>query len=106
MGAFEPRVAGDPQLVLAEIEPQPGRMLVFYHRLMHEGVPALEKYIIRTDVLYRRCPELCTAQEDVEAFKEYQEAQLRAEQGDCAEAARLFRSAFRRSAGLKAVYKM
>ena len=66
------RLAGDPELVVAEVEPRPGRMLVFYHRLMHEGVPAAEKYIIRTDVLYRRQPELCTAPDDVEAFRMYQ----------------------------------
>ncbi|CAE7516933.1 unnamed protein product [Symbiodinium pilosum] len=100
------RLTGDSDLILAEVAPEPGRMLVFYHRLMHEGVPAAEKYIIRTDVLYRREPEICTAPEDVEAFQMYQEAQLLAEKGDCAAAAGLFRGAFRRSAALKAVYRM
>eukprot|EP00931_Biecheleriopsis_adriatica_P047773 TRINITY_DN27565_c0_g1_i1.p1 TRINITY_DN27565_c0_g1~~TRINITY_DN27565_c0_g1_i1.p1 ORF type:complete len:383 (+),score=80.74 TRINITY_DN27565_c0_g1_i1:66-1151(+) len=61
------RLTGEPSLVLAEVPPKAGRMLVFYHRLMHEGVPAAEKYIIRTDVFYRRTPELCTAPEDAEA---------------------------------------
>ncbi|CAE7328201.1 PIP5K6 [Symbiodinium sp. CCMP2456] len=96
------RLTGDRDLVLAEVAPKSGRMLVFYHRLMHEGIPAAEKYIIRTDVLYRRHPEICTAPEDVEAFQMYQEAQLLAEKGDCAAAAGLFRGAFRRSAALKA----
>ena len=62
---LKPQVEGDPALILSEVEPKPGRMLVFYHRLMHEGVPAAEKYIIRTDILYRREKELCTAPEDV-----------------------------------------
>merc|ERR1712129_302432 len=57
----EGRLTGEPELVLEAVPPAPGRMLVFYHRLMHEGVPAAEKYIIRTDVLYRREPEMCTA---------------------------------------------
>eukprot|EP00439_Symbiodinium_sp_Y106_P018900 s767_g2.t1 len=96
------RLTGDRDLVLAEVAPKSGRMLVFYHRLMHEGIPAAEKYIIRTDVLYRRHPEICTAPEDVEAFQMYQEAQLLAEKGECAAAAGLFRGAFRRSAALKA----
>ena len=61
----KPQIEGDPALILSEVEPKPGRMLVFYHRLMHEGVPAAEKYIIRTDILYRREKELCTAPEDV-----------------------------------------
>ena len=100
------RLTGETDLILAEVAPKPGRMLVFYHRLMHEGVPAAEKYIIRTDVLYRRDPEICTAPEDKEAFQMYQEAQLLAERGDCAAAAGLFRGAFRRSEALKAVYRM
>eukprot|EP00440_Ansanella_granifera_P012826 gb/GFBE01013930.1/.p1 GENE.gb/GFBE01013930.1/~~gb/GFBE01013930.1/.p1 ORF type:complete len:396 (+),score=92.88 gb/GFBE01013930.1/:1-1188(+) len=102
----EGRLTGDPALVLSEVPPKPGRMLVFYHRLMHEGVPAAEKYIIRSDVLYRREPEICTAPEDVEAFKLYQEAQLRAEHGECDAAAALFRRAFKTSMALKEVYKM
>lgn len=100
------RLTGDPALILSEVEPKPGRMLVFYHRLMHEGVPAAEKYIIRTDILYRREKELCTAPEDVKAFELYQKAQLLAEEGDCNGAAELFRRAFKESSALKAIYKM
>lgn len=99
------RLTGDPALILAEIPPKPGRMLVFYHRLMHEGVPAAEKYIIRTDVLYRRVPEICTAPEDQEAFRLYEEAQLCAEHGQTDAAASLFRRAFKLSPALKAVYR-
>lgn len=102
----EGRLTGDPALVLGEVPPVPGRMLVFYHRLMHEGVPAAEKYIIRTDVLYRRTPEVCTAPEDKEAFDMYMEAQLQAETGECNVAADLFRRAFKRSPALAKVYRM
>lgn len=100
------RLTGDPSLVLAEVAPRAGRMLVFYHRLMHEGVPAKEKFILRTDVLYHREPEQCTAPEDIRAFEMYQEAQLQAEHGNCQEAADLFRRAFKTSPALAAVYKM
>jgi len=101
----EGRLTGDPSLILEAVPPKVGRMLIFYHRLMHEGVPAAEKYIIRTDVLYRRTPEQCTAPEDVEAFKLYEEAQLRAEKGDTVEAAALFRRAFKLSDALRRVYR-
>jgi len=101
----EGRLTGDPSLILDAVPPKPGRMVVFYHRLMHEGVPAAEKYIIRTDILYRRTPEQCTAPEDVEAFAMYQEAQLRAEQGECDMAADLFRRAFKRSEALRQVFR-
>jgi len=100
------RLTGDPTLVLETVPPRTGRMLVFYHRLMHEGVPASNKYIIRTDVLYRRDPEICTAQEDGEAFDMYQRAQLLAENGECDASAKLFRRAFKHSPALASVYKM
>jgi len=101
----EGRLTGDPELILDAIPPAPGRMLVFYHRLMHEGVPAAEKYIIRTDVLYHREPEQCTAPEDAEAFQMYEKAQLLAEHGDCQAAAELFRRAFKHSPALRQVYR-
>lgn len=100
------RLTGDPSLILSEVAPKPGRMLCFYHRLMHEGVPAAEKYIIRSDILYRREVELCTAPEDVKAFELYQKAQLLAEEGDCKGAAELFRRAFKESEALREIYKM
>lgn len=102
----EGRLTGEPSLVLEAVAPKAGRMVVFYHRLMHEGVPAAEKYIIRTDVLYRRTPEICTAPEDVEAFAMYEEAQLRAENGECDAAVKLFRRAFKLSPALAKVYRM
>ncbi|MDB5311404.1 MAG: hypothetical protein JWO38_5606 [Gemmataceae bacterium] len=37
------------------ITPEPGKALVFYHPLLHEGAPvtAGRKYVLRTDVMYR-----------------------------------------------------
>eukprot|EP00927_Polykrikos_kofoidii_P036959 TRINITY_DN31143_c0_g1_i1.p1 TRINITY_DN31143_c0_g1~~TRINITY_DN31143_c0_g1_i1.p1 ORF type:complete len:399 (+),score=68.03 TRINITY_DN31143_c0_g1_i1:94-1290(+) len=101
----EGRLTGDPALVLHAVPPIPGRMVVFYHRLMHEGVPASEKYIIRTDVLYHREPELCTEPEDVEAFAMYEKAQLLAENGDVVGARHLFRNCFKLSPALRKIYK-
>jgi len=72
----EGRLTGDQSLVLEAVRPAAGRMLVFYHRLMHEGEPAANKYFIRTDVLYRREPEICTEKEDKEAFQLYQDARV------------------------------
>jgi len=98
------KLTGDPKLILAAVKPKPGRMLVFYHGLMHEGAPASDKYIIRTDFFYRRKNPFCTAPEDIAAFDMYQEAQLLAEKGACAEAATLFRKAFKSSPALAKVY--
>jgi hypothetical protein len=37
------------------VRPEPGKALVFYHYLSHEGAPvtAGRKYVLRTDVMYR-----------------------------------------------------
>jgi predicted 2-oxoglutarate/Fe(II)-dependent dioxygenase YbiX len=38
------------------IDPAPGRVLLFHHRLLHAGttVKAGEKYVLRSDIMYRR----------------------------------------------------
>jgi hypothetical protein len=40
----------------AEIEPKTGTALIFEHQLLHEGCEVIEgvKYVLRTDVMYRR----------------------------------------------------
>jgi predicted 2-oxoglutarate/Fe(II)-dependent dioxygenase YbiX len=37
------------------VKPEPGKALVFYHYLLHEGAPVTggRKYVLRTDVMYR-----------------------------------------------------
>jgi hypothetical protein len=39
-----------------QVVPEPGKALGFYHRLLHEGMPVVRgrKYVLRTDVMYRR----------------------------------------------------
>jgi len=98
------KLRGNPEHVIASVAPRVGRILIFYHRLMHEGNPAVEKYIIRTDCVYERRPALCTADEDKEAFRLYLEAQEKSEKGLCNEAMVLFRRAFRMSPGLSKIY--
>jgi prolyl 4-hydroxylase len=41
------------------ITPERGMALVFYHRQLHEGMPVVKgrKYVLRTDVMYRRSPD-------------------------------------------------
>jgi hypothetical protein len=38
------------------VTPERGQALVFYHRQLHEGMPVVRgrKYVLRTDVMYRR----------------------------------------------------
>jgi len=98
-------MAGDESLVLDSVECRAGRALVFYHRLMHEGLPSLDKHIIRTDLIYRRKEPLLTSECDTEAFRLYQEAELKAENGEHRAACDLFSTAFKMSEQLRKIYK-
>lgn len=98
------KLRGNSEYIIASVRPEIGRVLCFYHTQMHEGNPADEKYIIRTDIVYERKPALCTEPEDVEAFQLYVEAQELSEQGRCDEAMPKFRRAFKISRALAKVY--
>ena len=86
--------------------PKAGRVLIFYHRLMHEAFPSNNKYIIRTDLVFKRKNPMLTSDVDKEAFQLYLEAQELAEKGLNMEAQWKFRCAFRMSENLRKVYKM
>lgn len=47
---------GQTRFPNATIEPKKGKALIFKHQLRHEGAPVLKgfKYVLRTDVMYRR----------------------------------------------------
>ncbi len=103
------RFTGRPELVRATVEPLAGRMSVFFHQIMHEGVPVgagCRKDIIRSDVMYRRRDPVCKTAQDREAFELYQRAQELSSDGATDDAMRLFRRAFKMSATLASVYKM
>ncbi len=99
------RIIGNRKHVADTVIPKAGRVLIFYHRLMHEGLPSRSKYIIRTDLVFRRKHPLLTAEEDKEAFALYQEAEVLAEEGKNREAMEKFRWAFGMSKELRKIYK-
>ncbi len=47
---------GETKFIECDIKPETGKALIFIHELLHEGAPVLEgvKYVLRTDVMYRR----------------------------------------------------
>ena len=87
-----------------------GRALVFYHNLVHEGTspaPGFAKYIIRSDLMYRRVPPICTAPADAAAYALYRRAvDLAGVAGREAEALPLFQKAFAMSRPLADLYGM
>jgi 2OG-Fe(II) oxygenase superfamily len=88
---------------LGEVVPRAGRMLVFHQSLVHEGVPPSQpyfKYIIRTDIMYKRNPAICTSPRDIEAYEMFRQAEDLAERGENNDAVVMFRRAFKLSPDL------
>ena len=83
-----------------------GSACVFMQDVPHEGEPVASgsKYIIRTDIMYRRRHPRFTSEKDREAFKLFREADLMEADGHAAEAARKYRHACRLSPSLASVY--
>ncbi|CEM04133.1 unnamed protein product [Vitrella brassicaformis CCMP3155] len=103
------RYTARDDLVIERVPAVRGRALCFYQTQMHEGAAVAEgaeKYVIRSDVMYRRKDPILTSPEDREAFALWQEAQLLAEKGEIEEAQRKFRRCFKLSRGLAELYGM
>ena len=65
------RLTGQPENVITTVQAVQGRALCFFHNIVHEGVavePGTTKYIIRSDLMYRRTPAICSSPRDCEAF--------------------------------------
>ena len=47
---------GATKFIKCNVKPETGKALIFKHELLHEGRPVLDgiKYVLRTDVMYRR----------------------------------------------------
>jgi leukotriene-A4 hydrolase len=100
---------GDIKYLIDSVDAKQGSALVFYHAIVHEGelvAPDAEKYIIRTDVMYKRETPICNQPNDIEAFQLYEKAKELTNEGKPEEAARLFRRAFKMSPTLSDIYQM
>jgi len=84
-----------------------GSCLAFFQDAPHEGEPVgegCEKYLIRTDVMYRREPALCDGPADVEAYRLFREAEILEGDGHADQALSLYRRAVKLSPALASVY--
>jgi len=103
------RFVGTEDLTKFCIEPKAGRAVIFFHNIVHQGVPVgvgSEKYIIRSDVMFRRRNPVCKTERDREAFQLYQAAQEKSIAGQSDEAIQMFRKAFKMSPVLSDLYGM
>lgn len=86
--------------VLASIEPEPGSCILFFQPgLWHEGadIHSGVKYILRSDVMYRRDPATKKQRtpKQAQAMELLQQAQAAEERRECDLACRLYRRAFK-----------
>ncbi len=104
------RFTADPSLEICTVGATRGRCLVFYHNILHEGTPPAagkKKYIMRSDLMYIRRDPICTAPEDVEAYRLYVAAvDLAGIAGREKDALPMFQRAFRMSSALSKLYGM
>mmetsp|Transcript_5871 Transcript_5871/g.13905 ORF Transcript_5871/g.13905 Transcript_5871/m.13905 type:complete len:418 (+) Transcript_5871:30-1283(+) len=89
-----------PNEVLASVAPSAGLCLLFFQPgLLHEGEELLagDKYILRTDVMFRRRPGTQPERtpEQKQAMELLCQAQAAEEEGSCSMAAQLYRRAFK-----------
>jgi hypothetical protein len=91
--------AASEDSILESVTPEKGMALVFYHRTMHEGERVLqgEKYILRSDLFYRRRAgtrkELTEVQR--ESRREFEAAEKAEADGRLAEALQHYKRAIR-----------
>ena len=102
-GQGQGRWSASEEYISLEVQPRPGRVLVFDQTLVHEGVPPASphlKYIIRSDIMYQRKVPLFDSPRDTEAYNMFKEAETVAEAGGVDESIKLFRTALKMSPGL------
>jgi hypothetical protein len=99
----------DASLMTTEVQPKAGRMLIFDQSLVHEGVPPSlphTKYIIRSDLMFHRSPEILNTPDDIAAYRIYREGENLAEAGKYLESIVKMKEALRLSPALKDILNL
>jgi hypothetical protein len=92
----------DQRVITHQVVPEPGMALVFWHPILHEGdrVTSGVKYIMRTDVVYRKSNTVTSSSEH-QAMALFRLAEQKEAEGNSMEAMQLYRKAFRLSPALE-----
>ncbi|XP_013387162.1 uncharacterized protein LOC106156453 [Lingula anatina] len=93
--------------VIHRVQPETGMAIIFNHHRLHEGerIKSGVKYIMRTDIMYHRVEKMAASEQDEMAIQLLQEAERLEAQGKCAEAAELYRKAFKLSPNIEDSFK-
>ena len=97
----------EDRYVLGRVTPIAGSALVFTHHLLHEGatLQSGEKYILRTEVMYKRQSEKQLHPDEERAIKYLEEAEEAEYNKEASRAAELYRKAFKLWPPLEEVLK-
>ncbi|XP_061173180.1 uncharacterized protein LOC133191693 [Saccostrea echinata] len=100
------KYCAEKENVLCKITPEEGMAILFNHQRLHEGEQLLsgKKYILRTDIMYKKMGERQLDAKQEKAIALLQEAERLEAQGDCMQAADLYRKAFKLSPELENCY--
>ncbi|PAA91222.1 hypothetical protein BOX15_Mlig003788g6, partial [Macrostomum lignano] len=97
-GTERQRMSAPQSQIICQVHPERGSLLVFNHYRLHEGerLAAGVKYILRSDIMYRRITAAPQSDEKFrEALRLQQEAERLESRGQADEAVKLYRKAFR-----------
>ncbi|KAH8584975.1 prolyl 4-hydroxylase alpha subunit [Cryptosporidium sp. chipmunk genotype I] len=84
----------NPNNVITKVQPKAGRMVIFFIADMHEGEPLCSgytKYILRTDILYKRVDPILTSEADQKAYVLWLKGKDLTYRGNLDEAKEIFR---------------
>lgn len=100
------KYCAEKENIICKIKPEAGMAILFNHQRLHEGEQLLsgKKYILRTDIMYRKIGEKKMDEKQEKAIAMIQEAERLEAQGDCMQAAELYRKAFKLSPELENCY--
>ncbi|XP_048737946.2 uncharacterized protein LOC125652647 [Ostrea edulis] len=91
------KYCAEKENILCKIQPETGMAILFNHQRLHEGGQLLsgKKYILRTDIMYKKIEEKKLGENQEKAVLMIQEAERLEAQGDCMKAVELYRKAFK-----------
>ncbi|XP_064639568.1 uncharacterized protein LOC135495078 [Lineus longissimus] len=100
------RYVAEEKNILYRVQPEAGLAIIFNHHRLHEGGALLKgvKYILRTDIMYRRNEAMVLTPKDEQGLQLMQEAERLEGARDEQKAAELYRKAFKLSPMLEDYY--
>ncbi|XP_033734272.1 uncharacterized protein LOC117323265 isoform X2 [Pecten maximus] len=100
------KYCAEEENILCKIQPEAGMAIIFNHHRLHEGqkLGDNKKYILRTDIMYKKVSEDNIGHTDEKALALIKEAEELEAMGECEKAAMVLRKAFKLSPAIEDSY--